>query len=93
MDALVAPARVLAGKPDDQLLDVVRERGPSHVGGRVGPTPADHAPVPAQRLRLHQEHRPARPWEQPAERREQRPVGGLQPGPWMLATQHRKLVA
>src|SRR6266511_3038859 len=40
MDALVAPARVLAGKPDDQLLDVVRE-----------------------------------------------------PGPWMLATQHRKLVA
>ena len=34
-----------------------------------------------------------RPWEQPAQRREQRPVGGLQAGPWMLAVQHHKLVA
>jgi hypothetical protein len=35
----------------------------------------------------------ARPWEQPAQRREQRTVGGLSAGPWMLAAQHRKLVA
>ena len=60
----------------------VRERRPSHAGARVSPAPADHAPVPVQqRLGLHQEHRPARPWQQPAERREQRSVGGLQPGP------------
>jgi hypothetical protein len=94
VDALVAPSRVLAGKPDDELLDVVRERRPSHAGARVGPAPANHAPVPAQqRLGLHQEHRPARPWQQPAERREQRSVGGLQPGPGVLAAQHRQLVA
>jgi hypothetical protein len=64
------------------------------VGGRVGPVSADHAPVPAQqRLWLHQEHRPTCPWEHPAERRKQRTVLWLQAGPWMLAAQHRKLVA
>ena len=39
------------------------------------------APGPAQRrLGPHQKHRPARPWEQPAQRRKQRPVGGLRRG-------------
>ena len=58
VDPLVAPAWVLASKPDDELLEVVRERGPSHMGARVPPAPADQAPVPAQqRLGLHQEHR------------------------------------
>jgi hypothetical protein len=33
------------------------------------------------------------PWEQPAKRRQQRTVAGLQAGSWLLATQHRKLVA
>jgi len=94
VDPLVAPPWVLASKPDDELLEVVRERRPSHAGARVSPAPADQAPVPAQqRLGLHQEHRPARPWQQPAERREQRSVGGLQPGPGVLAAQHRQLVA
>jgi hypothetical protein len=45
------------------------------------------------RLGSYQEHRPARPWEQPAPRCKQCSVGGLQAGPWMLAAQHRKLVA
>jgi hypothetical protein len=86
VDPLVAPPRILASKPHDQLLRLVGYRRPSMGGGGVGPAPADHAPVPAQqRLGLHQEHRPARPWEQPAQRRKQRPVGGLQAGPWMLA--------
>jgi Aldehyde dehydrogenase family len=93
VDALAAPPGVLAGKPDDELLDV-GERRPSRVGGRVGPASPNHALVPAQqRLGPHQEDRPARPWEQPAERREQRTVGGLQPGLGMLTAQHRKLVA
>jgi hypothetical protein len=69
--------------PADDDVDPVGSRG-----GRVGPVSADHAPVPAQqRLRLHQEHRPARPWEQPAQRRQQRTVTGLQVRPWMLAAQ------
>jgi hypothetical protein len=36
---------------------------------------------------------PANPWEQPAQRRKQRSVGGLQAGPWLLAAQHREFVA
>jgi hypothetical protein len=31
--------------------------------------------------------------QQPAQRREQRTVGGLQPGPGVLAAQHRQLLA
>jgi hypothetical protein len=62
--------------------------------GRGGPATGHHGPVPAQQgLGSDQEHRPARGWEQPAPRREQRSVGGLSAGPWMLAAQHRQLVA
>jgi hypothetical protein len=61
VDALVAPPRVLAGKPHDQPLHLVSDRRPSLAGGRVGPAPGHHAPMPAQqRLRRDQEHRPAR---------------------------------
>jgi hypothetical protein len=57
----------------------------SEIGGR---------PVPAQQsLGSYQKDRPSYPWEQPAQRREQRTVGGLQAGPWMLAVQHRELLA
>jgi hypothetical protein len=57
------------------------------------PAPGHHAPVPAQqRLGLHQEHRPAHPWEQTSQRCKQRAVPGLQAGPWMLAAQHSKLM-
>jgi hypothetical protein len=94
VDALVAPPRVLAGKPHDQLLHLVGDRRAAVGGRRVGPAPTDHAPVPAQQgLRPHQEHRPTRPREQTAQRREQRTVFRLQAGPWMLAAQHHKLVA
>jgi hypothetical protein len=40
-----------------------------------------------------QEHRPTRPREQTAQRREQCTIVRLQARPWMLAAQHRKLVA
>ena len=94
VDPLVAPSWVLASKPHHQLLHLLGYRRSSVGGGRVRPATGHHAPVPAQqRLRSHQEHRPARPWEQPAERREQCTILWLQAGPWMLATQHRKLVA
>jgi hypothetical protein len=94
VDPLVAPPRILVGKPHDQPLHLVGDRRPSLVGGRVGPASGHHAPVPAQqRLGLHHEHRPPRTWEQAAQRRKQRAVGGLQAGPWLLAAQHRELVA
>jgi hypothetical protein len=91
---LVAPPRIVAGKPHDQLLHLPGYRRPSAAGGRVGPAPGHQAPVPAQqRLGPHQEHRPSRPWKQTAQRSEQRTILGLQAGPWMLAALHRKLVA
>ena len=94
VEALVAPPRVLATKPDDQLLHLTGDRRSALGCDRVGPASGHHAPVPAQqRLGVHQQHRPADPWEQTAQRREQRTVGGQQAGPWMLAAQHCKLVA
>jgi hypothetical protein len=92
-DPLVAPPRILAGEPNDQLLHLVGNRWPSPRCRRVGPPPTHHAPVPAeQRLRLDQEHRPADPTDVAAQRREQGAIFGLQPGPWMLATQDREFV-
>jgi hypothetical protein len=50
--------------------------------------------MPAQqRLRLHEEARPAGPGQHAADRGEQRPVGGLQPESWDLAAQDGELVA
>jgi len=61
---------------------------------RIRPGPGDEAAVPAQqRLRLHEEARPADSWQCPADRREQDTVGGFQPRMWDLTAQHRELVA
>jgi hypothetical protein len=46
-----------------------------------------------QRLGLDQEYRPAGSRERPAQCCKQGAILRLQPGPWMLATQHGKLVA
>jgi hypothetical protein len=89
-----SPPWVLAGKPDDELLEVVGERRPSRAGARVSPAPADQAPVPAQqRLGPHEEARPAASRRHLADRGQQRPVSGLQPGTCGLATQHGRVVA
>jgi hypothetical protein len=83
LDALVAPARVLCGETDDQLLDLVVKRSSPLSMMRVGPSPGDEAAVPAQQcLRLHQEARPAPSRQCPADRREQRTVGGSSLGRW-----------
>jgi hypothetical protein len=93
-DPLVAPPRILAGKSHDQLLYLVGHRRSSHGHGRVGPPPTDHTPMPAQQgLGPHQELRPASPRELTAQCREQGTIVRLQPWPWMLPAQHRKLVA
>jgi hypothetical protein len=86
-DALVAPARILLGEADDELLDAVVERRSPLSMTRVGPGACNEAAVPAQqRLGLHEEARPAGPRQCPADRREQGTVGGLQPGTGDLTT-------
>jgi hypothetical protein len=53
LDPLVAPAGILRGKADDQLLDLRVERGAPASAMRVGPGAGDQAAVPAQQgLRL-----------------------------------------
>jgi hypothetical protein len=92
LDALVAPARVLCGQADDQLLDVLVELRPPLAKARVGPRACDQAPVPAQqRLRGNEEAGPAGPRKHTTDRGQQGAVGGLEPGSWDLAVQHAKL--
>jgi len=94
LEPLVAPARVLCGQADDQLLHLEVERWPAGVAVRVGPRAGDQAPVPAQqRLGLHEEARPAGPGQHAADRGQQGAVCGLKPGTWDLPVQHRELVA
>ena len=60
LDALVAPARVLPGQADDQLLHLLVQRWSPGPAVRVGPGAGDQPPVPAQqRLGLDEEARPA----------------------------------
>jgi hypothetical protein len=60
LDALVAPARVLRGEADDQLLEVEVQQWPAAVAVRVGPCAGDQPPMPAQhRPRPDEEARPA----------------------------------
>ena len=88
------PQRGFCGQADDQLLNVVVHRRSSWSAAWVGPGAGDHAPVPAQqRLGLDEEARPAGPGQDAAERREQGPVGRLQPGSRRLAAQDDELVA
>jgi GNAT superfamily N-acetyltransferase len=56
LDALVAPARILPGQPDDQVLELLVERRSPCSAVRVGPGAGDQPPMPAQqRLRLDEE--------------------------------------
>jgi hypothetical protein len=47
-DALVAPAGILGGQADDQLLDIWVEWGTPGSTMGIGPRPFDQLPVPAQ---------------------------------------------
>ena len=94
LDALVAPARVLPGQADDQLLDVLIERRSPESTTGIGPGAGDQAAVPAQqRLRGDEEAGPAGSWQHAADRGEQGSVGRLQPRSLDLAAQHGELVA
>jgi hypothetical protein len=94
LDALVAPAQVLLGQPDDQLLHLRVQRRPTGLAVWVGPAAGDQAPMPAQqRTRGNEEARPAGSRQRPADRREQGPVSGLQPGTWGLPAEDGQLMA
>jgi len=56
LDPLVAPAGVLGGQANDQLLQVLVERRAASTTVGIGPLAGDQAAVPAQqRLRLDDE--------------------------------------
>jgi hypothetical protein len=75
LDALVAPARVLPGQADDQLLQFLVEWRSPCSAVRVGPGAGDQPPVPAQqRLWPDEEARPAGSGQGAADRCEQRPI-------------------
>src|SRR4029450_1516564 len=94
LDALVAPARVLPRQAAHQLLDVLVERGSPGSASWVGPGARDEAAVPAQQgLWLDEEAGPASSRQRAADRSQQGPIGGLQPGTWSLAAEHGELVA
>jgi len=85
----VTPARW-----DDELLDVLVERGLPCSTIWVGPGARDKAAVPAQQgVRLDQEAGPAGSGQDAADGGEQRPVGGFELGSWGLAAEHSKLMA
>jgi hypothetical protein len=93
LDALVAPAWVLPGQTDDQLLDLLIQWRSSR-STRVGPRAGDQPPMPTQqRVGLDEEARPADSGEDAADRGEQGAVSRLQPRAWNLAAQHAELVA
>ncbi len=94
LDALVAPAGVLRGEANDQLLHAVVQRRPPGSTMRVGPRTGDQPPMPAQqRLRGDEEARPAGSWQHAADRGEQGTVGWFQLGSRNLAAEHDELVA
>jgi hypothetical protein len=94
LDALVAPARVLPGQPQDQRNQLVIERRTTASTIGLGPFARDQPPVPSQdRVRRHQEDRPASARKRAAQHREQRSIGRMELGPLDLAAQHSKLVA
>src|SRR6266536_2802283 len=94
LDALVAPARVLSGQPQDQRHHMVGEWRTTAPMVGLGPFAGDQPAVPPQdRVRRHQEDRPALAGKRSAQRREECTIGGLELGPLDLAAQHLELVA
>ena len=92
-DALVAPARILAGQAQHQLSDLAADRRPTDATG-IGPAAAHQPPMPAkQRRRCDDKRPPARSRQQPAGGSKEDSIGRPQPRPSNLTAQHRQLVA
>jgi hypothetical protein len=74
LDALITPARILAGQADDQLLDVGIQLRPARSTMGTGPGTCDQPPMPAkQRFGLDEEAGPAGSRERAAQGGEHRP--------------------
>jgi hypothetical protein len=74
-DPQVAPVRVLAREPDDQLADVPADRRSAWPAVRVGPAPSHQPAMPSQkRLRPHEEGVPRAARQHATERSQQQPV-------------------
>ena len=77
LDTLVAPAWVLPGQTDDQLLDLLIQWRSSR-STRLGPGAGDQPPMPTQqRVGLDEEARPTGSGEDAADRGEQGAVSRL----------------
>ena len=93
LDPLVTPARILPCHPLDQRSNPPIH-GRSAAGVRVGPSPADKPPVPAQqRVRRDQPGHPQWTGEQPGQGSQYRPVGPVRLWLGVLPPQHRNLLA
>jgi hypothetical protein len=93
-DPQIAPTRVLAREPQDQLAYLTTDRRPTGAAVRVGPAASDKPAMPGQeRLRPHRERRPGAARKHPAERRQQDAVVRLEARAADLAAKDRQLVA
>jgi hypothetical protein len=93
LDPLIAPAGVIAGHPFDERGDLCVDRWPPMLM-RVGPVPADQAPVPAQqRSWCDQPVGPQRLGEELGQRGDHGPVGPVWARLWAGAAQHGYLLA
>jgi hypothetical protein len=78
----------------DQRHQVVIERRTTGSMAGPGPFTGDQPPVPPHnRVRRHQEDRPAPARKRSAQYRQQRTIGGSELGPLDLPAQHLELVA
>jgi hypothetical protein len=93
-DAQVAPTRILAGEPQDQLAHLTADRRPTRGAMRIGPAPSDQPAMPGQeRLRLHEEGVPGAARQNTAARRQEQAVVRPQPRPRDLTAKDRQLMA
>ena len=96
-NADTSPAAVLPAEPDDELDDLIAERGTpgASQGSPTPPLASRELPVPAeQSLGRDEKTTPGPPWKYSAERREDRSVCGSVANTTMeLTLQHPDLVA
>jgi hypothetical protein len=92
-DPRIAPARVLARQPQDELTNATLNRWPSWRTLRLCPAATHQLPVPAeQRLRRHDHPLPASRREKPSKCREEGAIGCSERRPRLLPMEHRQLM-
>jgi hypothetical protein len=95
LDPEVAPPRILPGEAQDHVSKLRIDRRPAGAASPCErPLPVHQLPMPPQeRLRPHQEGRPALAGQEPTRRRQEQPVTPTVPRPSDLAAQHGELMA